>query len=65
MAGQVPDGMQSMTKEDLARALGVSTRTIDRLRARGAIPPPVRIGGTLVRWRAKDIVRFLEKLPAR
>jgi len=45
--------------DDLADLFGVSRRTVFRLRARGAIPRPLKIGGTLLRWRLNDIVQFL------
>jgi predicted DNA-binding transcriptional regulator AlpA len=51
-------------REELARVLSLSTRTITRLSAQGMIPRPVRIGGSL-RWRAKDVIDFLEKLPTK
>ena len=50
-----------LTVDDLAVILDVSRRTVFRLRARGVIPKPLRIGGTLLRWRSNDIDRFLEK----
>jgi predicted DNA-binding transcriptional regulator AlpA len=48
-----------LTADDLADMLGVSRRTVFRLRARGVIPRPLKIGGTLLRWRLNDIVQFL------
>lgn len=56
-------GAMTLDREDVARLFGVSSRTISRLRSKGAIPAPVRIGG-LVRWRTKDILQFLDKLRA-
>lgn len=37
--------------EEIARLLGVSTRTVWRLRSEGAIPQPVKLRGS-VRWDA-------------
>jgi predicted DNA-binding transcriptional regulator AlpA len=51
--------------DDLAEIFGVSRRTVFRLRSRGAIPAPLGIGGTLLRWRTCDIQRWLDKLPTR
>lgn len=39
---------------DLARELKVTTKTIAAWRARGLLPPPLKIG-RLIRWRRADI----------
>jgi excisionase family DNA binding protein len=51
-----------MTVEDLADVLHVSRRTIFRLRARGALPAPVRLSGSIIRWRQGDVRDFLDAL---
>jgi excisionase family DNA binding protein len=51
-----------LTVEDLADVLHVSRRTIFRLRARGALPAPVRLSGSIVRWRQGDVRDFLDGL---
>ena len=43
---------------DLARLLGVSTRTLWRLRSAGELPEPVRFGGT-VRWRLEEVRKWI------
>ncbi len=66
MSEQRQDRIEAMTldRQELARLLGISCRTVSRLRSKGAIPPPVKIGG-LVRWRTRDVLQFLDKLPAK
>lgn len=44
----------------LARALGISLRALDAMRARGLLPAPVRLGGRLVRWDRSIIARWIE-----
>lgn len=41
-----------------ARMLGVSTRTVARLRDRRAMPGPVRIG-TSLRWRRDELAEWI------
>lgn len=43
----------------VAELLGVSERTIWRLRAAGKLPPAIRLGGN-VRWRATDVAAWIE-----
>jgi excisionase family DNA binding protein len=43
-----------LSARTLAKRLGLSVRTLWRLRSGGKLPPPVRLGGA-VRWRAADI----------
>ena len=47
-----------MTREELAEALKVSLRTVDRMVAEGEISA-VRLRGTLVRFYLPDVVRQL------
>jgi predicted DNA-binding transcriptional regulator AlpA len=52
-----------LTKSELARALKVSVRTIDRYVSEGGGPPYVRIGrgrGQL-RWRWGDVLEWLRE----
>jgi predicted DNA-binding transcriptional regulator AlpA len=51
-------------KPELATLLGISTRTLDRLRSKGEVPRAVKIGGS-VRWRLRDVRVFLDRLPTR
>jgi predicted DNA-binding transcriptional regulator AlpA len=45
-------------KHAVACLLGVSWRHVDRLRARGAMPPPVKLG-TSVRWDRRVILDWI------
>jgi predicted DNA-binding transcriptional regulator AlpA len=65
LTGEILGSKEFLDAKGFAAMLGVSRRTFSRLRARGAIPPAVRIGGTLLRWRTRDIQRWLDKLPTR
>jgi len=55
-----PAHREMYTADDLARLLQVSKRTIFRLRASGALPPPVHISTNIVRWRGADIRAYLD-----
>jgi len=50
-----------LTVEDLEGLLGVSKRTILRLRKQGLIPEPLQIGGSH-RWRHAAIVAALDAI---
>ena len=43
-----------------AALLGCSKATFWRLVAKGAIPPPIKIGG-MSRWKASDVHAFIEQ----
>ena len=43
-----------------AAMLGCSKATYWRLVAKGAIPPPIKIGG-MSRWKASDVQAFIEQ----
>ena len=45
--------------KELSRLLAVSPRTIWRMQSHGKLLPPIRVGGS-VRWRAKDVVQWIE-----
>jgi predicted DNA-binding transcriptional regulator AlpA len=45
---------------DFAAMLGVTKRTLFRLRAKKAIPMPLRISNGIIRWRLKDVRAFLD-----
>jgi len=47
---------------ELARQLGVSTRTIWRYVALGRLPTPVRFSKVCVRWQAAEVRRCIEQL---
>ena len=48
-----------MTDKETAAMLSVSTRHLHRLRDRGDIPQPIRLGGS-VRWRRQSILDWLK-----
>ena len=50
-----------LSARDLSSLLGVSTRSVWRLRDSGNLPPPIQLG-RLVRWRRAAIDRWLEEL---
>jgi len=43
-----------LNADDLAELLGISKRTVWRLRSAGAMPPPVQIGSS-IRWQRSEI----------
>jgi predicted DNA-binding transcriptional regulator AlpA len=49
-----------LTKVELARALNVSTRTIDRWIAEGSGPPYIRLPRGRLRWRWRDVRAWLD-----
>lgn len=53
------DSAWLITAEKLAELLGVSIRTLWRLRRSGKLPAPVRIGGC-VRWRIETVQAWLD-----
>jgi excisionase family DNA binding protein len=57
-ASEAGDGLGLLTREELATALKVSLRTVDRMLAEGEIMP-VRLRGKLVRFYLPDVVRQL------
>lgn len=55
-----------LSAAEVDRVLGIGERTVWRLTSRGragqgGFPRPIRIGEKTVRWRWKDIERYLEK----
>jgi predicted DNA-binding transcriptional regulator AlpA len=51
--------MNLLTTEDVARILGVTTRTLARYRAEGTGPRWSRIGGALVRYDERDLLEYV------
>ena len=45
----------------VAKLLGVSEKTVQRMRDAGKLPPPKKLG-RLIRWRYSDIQKFVERL---
>lgn len=59
----VPDALDEvrlLTAERLAALLGISTRTLWRLRSAGRLPRPIKLGGS-VRWRGDVVRRWIER----
>lgn len=55
-----------MTARQVAQVLGVGERTVWRMTSRsragcGQFPRPVRIGSKVVRWRWRDIEKYMQK----
>ncbi|MBC2602064.1 helix-turn-helix transcriptional regulator [Puniceicoccus vermicola] len=56
--------MELLTKDDLAQMLGVSSSTVDRMRRRGQLPPPllgadqIGAGRKILRWETGQLERY-------
>lgn len=48
-------------RADVCKALGISSRTLDRLRADGLFPPADVTTGGLLLWRVSTIERWLDQ----
>ena len=59
MATNVETG-RLLTRREAARTLGLSVRSIDRLRERGRLPGIQILQGGRVRYRAEDVEALLE-----
>ncbi len=46
---------------EVAELLGVNTRTIWRLCQRNELPPPLRLGPRILRWRLADLREHLDR----
>lgn len=55
---QMAEPTMTLSKDDLARELRVSERTIDRLLKAGELPQPFRVGAQ-VRWMRAGLEAFL------
>jgi predicted DNA-binding transcriptional regulator AlpA len=47
---------------EVARRLSIHVRTLYRLVRRGRAPQPIRLSRKLVRWRSRDIARYVRDL---
>ena len=52
--------MKMLKRRDVAEAVGVAERTIDRWLAHGTFPQPVEIGPRTLRWREVDLEAFVD-----
>jgi len=50
---------QLISADLLARKLDLSKRTLQRLQAKGMVPPPIKLGGS-VRWRLEVVEEWIE-----
>ena len=59
--GQARPGTPSIlvSARTLAKRLGISVRTLWRLRTSGKLPHPIRLGGA-IRWRAAEIDAWID-----
>jgi excisionase family DNA binding protein len=55
-------GRDLLTKQEVARLLKVSVRTIERHVALGKLPQPIRLSQRCIRWRRQDFDDHLERL---
>jgi excisionase family DNA binding protein len=53
-----------LTAQQVAHRLSISVRTVWRMLERSELPQPVRYNRKLVRWRTRDIERYVEALTA-
>ena len=53
-------GERCLTVKDLEEILGISPRQVFRLKAAGELPRPFRVGSRGVRWRPREIDRWLD-----
>jgi predicted DNA-binding transcriptional regulator AlpA len=50
-----------LSRVQLAKALNVSTRTVDKWIAEGTAPPYSRLPGGMLRWRWRDVLAWLQE----
>ena len=60
-APAAPTGRLAWRLDELAAALGVSRRSIERARARGAFPRPDARLGRVVLWKPETVAGWLEE----
>lgn len=52
-----------MRRPEVEKAVDLSSASIYRLMAAGEFPRPIRTGKRAVRWRASDVLAWLEARP--
>ncbi len=55
-----PPAYRLLTIREVAKALRVSVRTVQRWRKRGLLPSPVRLSEQKVFWRESDLQQLLD-----
>jgi len=53
---------QLLTVKDVASILAIAPRSVWRLSATGQLARPLRLGAKTLRWRLRDIQRYLAEL---
>jgi len=63
-AGPLADlaGERLLTGREVDRLLRISRSTRERLLAAGKLPRPIALSRTLHRWKAKDVIAWLDGL---
>jgi excisionase family DNA binding protein len=51
-----------ISRAEVARRLGVSTRSVDRLVSAGKLPPPLKFSRKLQRFRADEVAARISEL---
>lgn len=51
-----------LTPKEVAGRLSIATNTLWRMVKRGQFPQPIRFNRRLVRWKAHDVVQYLDNL---
>jgi len=54
-----------ISRQSIAKMLGCSPKTIDRLRERGEMPPPLIVAPRTIRWRKAEIEDWLASRQAK
>lgn len=60
VAAKAADADELIDVKRVSQLTSLATRTVWRYRDAGFIPPPVKVGAA-VRWRARDIFRWIEE----
>lgn len=56
--------IELLSANDVASRLGISRSTVWRFVAAGKLPQPIKISERCSRWKATDLVQFIEKAQA-
>ena len=51
-----------LTARQVAERLSMSVRTLYRMANSGRVPRPIRLGRKLIRWRRRDVERYVRRL---
>lgn len=64
MPHDLSSGPELLTPQQVAGKLKVSVRTLWRMSEQDGFPKPIRFNRKLVRWKAGDVQRYIDSLPA-